>query len=113
MPTFTNKVLYSGSAQLGLVGTILYSSSAATTSSIVTSIRIANTSATNRTATFYIVPIGGGSSSANTIIPSVVINANGVMTDQSAFVLNPQSMIIANSDSASALSTYISGIEIT
>ena len=111
MPTFTNKPLYSGISQLNTIGTILYSSSAAT--SIVTSIRIANTSATNRTVTFYLVPSASVSSSANTIIPNVTINAYGIMTDQSAFVLNPKDSIQAMSDQTASVSVYISGVEIT
>ena len=111
MSTFTNKVLFNGSVQLGVTATTLYTAPALT-STIITSIRIVNTSTTNRTVTVYLVPAAGSATDLNTIIPTVVINANGIMTDQSAFVIPAGAMIQAKSDAISSISMYVSGVEI-
>lgn len=110
MSTFINKPLVRGT----LLTTSLVAVYAVPTgtTAIVTSLRVTNVSGAPARVTANFVESGGSASSANTVLSTYVVSGSNFLSDQSASVLTEGMTIQIKSDTASALSIYISGVEI-
>lgn len=108
---YTPKMMYSG--QPGTTATTLYTVPASTTA-IVKKINICNTTASDATITINFVASGNAVSAANRVTSSLTITANStVPIDQMSDVIATGGFISATQGTASAITLYISGIEVT
>lgn len=108
---YTPKMMYSG--QPGTTATTLYTVPASTTA-IVKKINICNTTASDATITISFVASGGTASASNRITNNLVISANStVPIDQMSDVIANGGFISAVQGTSSAITLYISGIEVT
>lgn len=105
----TGKVLYRG--QPGTTESTLYTVPASTTT-VITGIVLANTTATDATVSLSVVPSGGTAGAANRILEGVTVSA------KSSFFIDGLSLPMATGDfisglqgTAGAITVTISGVE--
>lgn len=110
MSVYVNKPLARGTLLTTSLVTV-YTVPASTTT-IVTSLRVTNVLGTPAKVTAHFVESGGTATAANMIFSGYTIPGGSFLSDQSASALTEGMTIQIKSDTSSALTTYISGVEI-
>jgi len=105
----TPKKLYVG--QPATTITTLYTVPASTTT-IAKNIILANTTATDATIDVHFVPNAGAAGATNKIIPTYTVPTNDSIVVDMAGVLETGDTIQALQATASAITVYISGVEV-
>lgn len=112
MATYTPKRL--GQAVLTNTAAALYTAPAST-STIVKTIAVANTTTSSATATVYLIPTpgtAGSASDSNTVIPGVSIPANTTKVFTINQVMNASDVLAAKASVGTTLTVTVSGVEI-
>jgi len=107
---YTPKRLYTG--QPAFTAGTLYTASGSTTT-ILKSITVTNTTATSATFSLSIVPSGESQSASNQIISALPVNGNVTMTFENVGMLNTGDFISALQGTTNAISLHIYGVEVT
>lgn len=85
----------------------------ALTQTIVKQILVANTTATDLSATLYFVADGDSPSSSNAMFPEVVVSANSTLSVDIKSVLPIASSIHGMASASASLNIHISGVEVS
>lgn len=109
MPTATAKKLYLNQPSTSIV--TLYIVPASTTT-IVKSIKITNTTAIDAKIDLYFVPSGGTPAAANKMISQITVPANGAYREDCTDVLSAGDSIQSAQVTSGALTVHISGVEV-
>lgn len=107
---YTPKRLYTG--QPASTATTLYTAPASTTT-IIKSITMVNTTAGSANVSVSIVPSGDTASTANRIISSLPLAGNATVMFENIGMMNTGDFISALQGTTSAISVHISGVEVT
>ncbi|MGC4378243.1 hypothetical protein WD019_15145 [Fictibacillus sp. Mic-4] len=105
----TPKRLYIG--QPGTAASTLYTVPA-NTKSIVKNVVLTNTTGADATITLHFVPSGGTAGAANKVISSYTVSANDTVVIDLSAVLEAGDTIQGLQGTASAVTVYLSGVEV-